>query len=92
MLFFFFPFQEMIIDQVQGEPVPRYLIYDIVTFEVSGGWPVRRLTTYKLVINVALNLESHNQVTILLIARQLSCHDMYTIVTWAPSQYKDRLI
>ena len=50
----------MIIDQVQGEPVPRYLIYDIVTFEVSGGWPVRRLTTYKLVINVALNLESHN--------------------------------
>ena len=33
----FFPFlpQEMIIDKVNGQPVPRYLIYDIIKFNVS---------------------------------------------------------
>ena len=25
---------EMVIDQVEGQPVPRYLIYDIIKFEV----------------------------------------------------------
>ena len=27
--------QEMILDQVDGKAVPRYLIYDIIKFEVS---------------------------------------------------------
>lgn len=33
-LFFFL--QEMIIDKVNGQPVPRYLIYDIIKFNVSS--------------------------------------------------------
>lgn len=33
---FFFPLQEMIIDKVNGQPVPRYLIYDIIKFNVSS--------------------------------------------------------
>ncbi len=28
--------QEMIIDKVNGQPVPRYLIYDIIKFNVSN--------------------------------------------------------
>ncbi len=28
--------QEMIIDKVNGQPVPRYLIYDIIKFSVSA--------------------------------------------------------
>lgn len=28
--------QEMIIDKVNGHPVPRYLIYDIIKFNVSS--------------------------------------------------------
>lgn len=28
--------QEMIIDKVNGQPVPRYLIYDIIKFTVSA--------------------------------------------------------
>lgn len=36
--------QEMIIDKVNGQPVPRYLIYDIIKFNVSSlsfwEWPV----------------------------------------------------
>lgn len=28
--------QEMIIDKVNGQPVPRYLIYDIIKFNVSS--------------------------------------------------------
>lgn len=34
--FFFFFLQEMIIDKVNGQPVPRYLIYDIIKFNVSS--------------------------------------------------------
>lgn len=34
-LILFFP-QEMIIDKVNGQPVPRYLIYDIIKFNVSS--------------------------------------------------------
>lgn len=33
---FFFSLQEMIIDKVNGQPVPRYLIYDIIKFNVSS--------------------------------------------------------
>lgn len=33
---FFFFLQEMIIDKVNGQPVPRYLIYDIIKFNVSS--------------------------------------------------------
>lgn len=39
LIFFFFllpPLQEMIIDKVNGQPVPRYLIYDIIKFNVSS--------------------------------------------------------
>lgn len=36
ILIFFFPLQEMIIDKVNGQPVPRYLIYDIIKFNVSS--------------------------------------------------------
>lgn len=44
----FFP-QEMIIDKVNGQPVPRYLIYDIIKFNVSSStkeciaalWPIQ---------------------------------------------------
>lgn len=28
--------QEMIVDKVNGQPVPRYLIYDIIKFNVSS--------------------------------------------------------
>lgn len=31
----FFSFKEMIIDKVNGQVVPRYLIYDIIKFNVS---------------------------------------------------------
>ena len=31
-----FLLQEMIIDKVNGQPVPRYLIYDIIKFNVSN--------------------------------------------------------
>lgn len=31
--------QEMIIDKVNGQPVPRYLIYDIIKFNVSSPVP-----------------------------------------------------
>ena len=34
-LTFFFSFKEMIIDRVNGQAVPRYLIYDIIKFNVS---------------------------------------------------------
>lgn len=34
--FKFFFLQEMIIDKVNGQPVPRYLIYDIIKFNVSS--------------------------------------------------------
>lgn len=30
-------FQEMILDTVEGKSVPRFLVYDIVRFEVSFG-------------------------------------------------------
>lgn len=30
-----FSFKEMIIDRVNGQAVPRYLIYDIIKFNVS---------------------------------------------------------
>ena len=33
---FSFLLQEMIIDKVNGQPVPRYLIYDIIKFNVSN--------------------------------------------------------
>lgn len=33
---FVFFLQEMIIDKVNGQPVPRYLIYDIIKFNVSS--------------------------------------------------------
>lgn len=33
--FLFFSFKEMIIDKVNGQAVPRYLIYDIIKFNVS---------------------------------------------------------
>jgi hypothetical protein len=32
---FIFPFKEMIVDRVNGQTVPRYLIYDIIKFNVS---------------------------------------------------------
>lgn len=34
--------QEMIVDKVNGQPVPRYLIYDIIKFNVSSTTPPRR--------------------------------------------------
>lgn len=33
--------QEMIIDKVNGQPVPRYLIYDIIKFNVSSSGHLR---------------------------------------------------
>lgn len=33
--YLFFSFKEMIIDRVNGQAVPRYLIYDIIKFNVS---------------------------------------------------------
>lgn len=34
--------QEMIIDKVNGQPVPRYLIYDIIKFSVSSPGVLRK--------------------------------------------------
>lgn len=45
---------EMVIDQVEGQPVPRYLIYDIIKFEVCAGCVTVLLTQMIICVHVCV--------------------------------------